>query len=110
SISQLRHVALRELGTARVDNLLACSTGRVVAKLTRLGHGVLATVDKEFVYGSGAGRISPPFKLTRRGRKLAAHPPARIRVRATLKLYDTLGDLERLTTTFTMTREGRNGE
>ena len=38
SISQLRHIALRKLSRAKVDNLLACDTGRVVAKLTRLGR------------------------------------------------------------------------
>jgi hypothetical protein len=105
SIAQLRRVALRK---ARVDNLFACDTGRVVANLKRLGRGggVLATVNEEFAYGS-AGRISPRFKLTRRGRRLASDPPARIRARATLELCDRVGDVERLVTTFTMTRGGR---
>jgi hypothetical protein len=111
SISQLRHIALRKLSRAKVDNLLACDTGRVVAKLTRLGRsgGVLATVDREFSHDS-VGRISPPFKLTRRGRRLAADPPARIRARAVLRLHDTVGDVERVAVTFTMTREGRARE
>lgn len=108
SISQLRDVALRRLRDARVDNLLACDSGRVTARLERVGQRrvVLAKLDREFVYES-VGRISPRFKLTRAGRKLAAAPPKRIRARATLRLYDAFGDVYAYSTTFKMRRRGR---
>jgi hypothetical protein len=109
SIRQLRDVRLRRLRAARIDNLLTCEAGRVKARLERLGRrrAVIAKVDREFDFGS-VGRQSPRFELTRAGRKLAADPPARIRVRATLRLFDVFGDVYTYSTTFRMTR-GRAG-
>ncbi len=93
TVEGIRRRGIRDLrSNPRIDNVLTCPRGRIVARIITRRRGrsiLLARVDKAFRYGS-IGRSTHRLTLTKKGRRMLADR-RRLWIRVTVRLYDDKG-------------------